>query len=553
MSLKKTLILFMILTLGLIGSLSAQVRYIDIQGTQSFYNCGPVEPGAIIEAYNQYDVKLAQTIVINGGRYSIRIFEADTINQIFGVQEGELISLVIDGNEVMPYGAYEYPIVYANETGADVIDFEFMAQDPDVVTKSIYFMTFSSSATYLNGGLVPVGAIVEAFILETGKQIGIDTVKVNGRYNMSAYADADITDFCVEGAQAGDSIVFTINGAMAKVVAGNATFTSAMDVQTVDLCANDGVIGSAQSCSFYGAVSVNGVNATAGTIVTAYDTDGIVCGQFTLTQNGHYSMLVFGDDAATDDVCMDEGALEGEEVVFFVDDEPATQSPANVTWVRNGMLEVNLTVGQAQSNSWCDFIGINCKFNGAPLAQGMTVAAYNALDDQMCGTATVGALGAFTIRVVGKSETPVVEGPEENDPIYFMINNERAAVKSPYNDTLFSNWGSKYVTLESRVVPVVEDQKINKSLELKQNYPNPFNGTTVISFNLPSAQKVSLKVYNMLGEEICVLANRTMSAGSHEIVWDGQDRNGRSVPSSIYYYQLLTGQEKLVKRMVYMK
>lgn len=68
---------------------------------------------------------------------------------------------------------------------------------------------------------------------------------------------------------------------------------------------------------------------------------------------------------------------------------------------------------------------------------------------------------------------------------------------------------------------------------LIQNYPNPFNPSTMISFNLVVDSKVSLKIYNLLGQEVSTLLNQNLTAGLHEINFDATGLN-----SGIYFYQL---------------
>jgi hypothetical protein len=57
--------------------------------------------------------------------------------------------------------------------------------------------------------------------------------------------------------------------------------------------------------------------------------------------------------------------------------------------------------------------------------------------------------------------------------------------------------------------------------KLEQNYPNPFNPSTTIEFSIPKSSFVTLKIYNVLGEEIAVVVSKRLSAGSHEFRWDG--------------------------------
>ncbi len=71
--------------------------------------------------------------------------------------------------------------------------------------------------------------------------------------------------------------------------------------------------------------------------------------------------------------------------------------------------------------------------------------------------------------------------------------------------------------------------------KLSQNYPNPFNPTTTISFQLPEKALVTLKVYNILGQEVAVLLNSSKDAGSYQINFDGA-----KLASGIYIYRLST-------------
>jgi len=88
---------------------------------------------------------------------------------------------------------------------------------------------------------------------------------------------------------------------------------------------------------------------------------------------------------------------------------------------------------------------------------------------------------------------------------------------------------------------------------LQQNYPNPFNPETRIDFSLPEAAYVELKVYNILGKTVRVLASRQMTAGNHSVEWNGRDDNGENVSSGIYFYRLETSEITLSKKMVLLK
>jgi|WetSurMetagenome_2_1015567.scaffolds.fasta_scaffold65922_2 plastocyanin len=84
--------------------------------------------------------------------------------------------------------------------------------------------------------------------------------------------------------------------------------------------------------------------------------------------------------------------------------------------------------------------------------------------------------------------------------------------------------------------------------QLKQNYPNPFNPTTTISFDLPIQSFVSLKVYNLIGQEVAAIVNEDMAAGSYSMTW-----NAASMPSGIYLYRLQTKSFTETRKLVLLK
>ncbi len=80
---------------------------------------------------------------------------------------------------------------------------------------------------------------------------------------------------------------------------------------------------------------------------------------------------------------------------------------------------------------------------------------------------------------------------------------------------------------------------------LMQNYPNPFNPSTVIHYVLPNGALVTLKVFNILGQEVAMLVNEFQTAGSKSVQF-----NGSSLTSGIYLYQLQAGDFTVTKKLV---
>jgi hypothetical protein len=95
--------------------------------------------------------------------------------------------------------------------------------------------------------------------------------------------------------------------------------------------------------------------------------------------------------------------------------------------------------------------------------------------------------------------------------------------------------------------------EILKTYTLHQNYPNPFNPSTSITYDLSIADNISLKVYDLLGQEVKTLVNGDVSAGSHTVVWNGTNNSGSQVASGIYIYTLQVGSKKLNKRMTLLR
>ncbi len=93
------------------------------------------------------------------------------------------------------------------------------------------------------------------------------------------------------------------------------------------------------------------------------------------------------------------------------------------------------------------------------------------------------------------------------------------------------------------------------ALRLWQNYPNPFQfgGLTTIRLELPRAQTVSLKVYNIDGRFVKTLLNAGLETGYHTILWDGTNEAGRPVAGGTYLYQLESGGERQTLKMTLMR
>ncbi|MBI2417518.1 MAG: T9SS type A sorting domain-containing protein [Ignavibacteriales bacterium] len=87
-----------------------------------------------------------------------------------------------------------------------------------------------------------------------------------------------------------------------------------------------------------------------------------------------------------------------------------------------------------------------------------------------------------------------------------------------------------------------------KNFSLYQNYPNPFNPATKISFSIPSAEFVTLKVFSVTGSEVVTFINGYKQAGEYEV-----DFNAAGLPDGVYFYRLTAGHISSVKKLVLLK
>ncbi len=111
----------------------------------------------------------------------------------------------------------------------------------------------------------------------------------------------------------------------------------------------------------------------------------------------------------------------------------------------------------------------------------------------------------------------------------------------------------KVANSEVDIARLSDTIQIPDEFGLAQNYPNPFNPVTNIRFELPRTSDITLKIYNVVGQEIASLVNTELTAGFHKVVWNGRNSFGRPVASGIYYYRLTTPEFTQTKRMLLIK
>lgn len=93
-----------------------------------------------------------------------------------------------------------------------------------------------------------------------------------------------------------------------------------------------------------------------------------------------------------------------------------------------------------------------------------------------------------------------------------------------------------------------EDSNLPEAYKLSQNYPNPFNPTTIIQYSIQKQGLVTLKVYNMLGEEVATLVNQNQNAGNYSVNF-----NASQLASGVYMYRIDSGNFTATKKLILLK
>ncbi len=126
-------------------------------------------------------------------------------------------------------------------------------------------------------------------------------------------------------------------------------------------------------------------------------------------------------------------------------------------------------------------------------------------------------------------------------------NSGQYVVRITVGDGVFSS----IITWHVNVTLGVNDPEIPGVTLLRQNYPNPFNPSTSIKFSLRESEKVKINIFNAKGQKIKTLADKSMSAGEHQLVWDGRNDTGHTMGSGIYLIKMETkSYNKIVKAIL---
>lgn len=128
----------------------------------------------------------------------------------------------------------------------------------------------------------------------------------------------------------------------------------------------------------------------------------------------------------------------------------------------------------------------------------------------------------------------------DNVSFYFTVVNIPGTSLNPELLNVVCSYPSQDspATVNTTVASADEGSILPSEYALFQNYPNPFNPSTQITFDVPNSEFVMLRVYNLLGQDVQTLINKSMAPGRYTVEWNGNDMLNNDVASGVYFYEL---------------
>lgn len=315
---------------------------------------------------------------------------------------------------------------------------------------------------------------------------------------------------------------------------------------------------------FHGDITVNGNPAPIGTVVEAFDPDGVMCGSFVVgaivDSTGIYGVLHVSNDYI-ETLSVDEGCIPGDSIRFEINgiSANATVVSGGLTWTSNGtqntvdlaitgqtiaFTAVSLPTDTLAAPGWdIEFeVGIRNDGNGMDYYTVVsqddtsTDSMWTTVDQDSVSHADVGEITTVYFNVI----LPIWAAPDTVFVVHYTVMSAiDTSVK--YSDS---------VTIYKSVTDIGDDGLIATPdrFNLFQNYPNPFNPTTNISFTLTQKSSVRIEIININGQLVDVRNLGIIPAGSHDLEYDAS-----RLSSGVYFYRMTTDNGSISKKMVLLK
>ena len=197
--------------------------------------------------------------------------------------------------------------------------------------------------------------------------------------------------------------------------------------------------------------------------------------------------------------------------------------------------------------------GINYSFNNGadwfPMNDGLMGSEIVSIAINTSGYFYVGMFGGgiFTSMKIGEKWTGINSGITDLDINVLTISADGYLFVGTNNGKLFRS-------IHSTTDIKQDNYSIPNQFSLSQNYPNPFNPTTSIQYSVISNEYVSLRVYDVLGNEVATLVNEEKQPGNYEVSFNTQlTTNNRQLSSGVYFYQLRAANFVQTKKMIVLK
>ncbi len=310
--------------------------------------------------------------------------------------------------------------------------------------------------------------------------------------------------------------------------------------------------------SFYDSLMTSTFNGRAlpvGSVVSAFDPDGVQCGAFTVHTAGTYGFMpVYGDDPNS---AADEGATNSQTISFKINGRPAAVTAGSASWTDQTLRTASLAATGNIAITGIEFpddmlggpghtytlrVGVRNDGDGLDL-YGMHITMDAAESDPLGWR----SFAPTAVTYANVSETAYV---------YFQIRvaTFSAVTENKVNLEVFSELDpSKAVTGSftiSMSITDVEDPTDNLpgGFAVHQNYPNPFNPSTTISFTLPTRSTATLDVFDILGRTVESRNLGELTAGDHSLEFDASQ-----LASGVYLYRVTTEHNTETRKMMLMK